>query len=449
MHVAVIGAGITGLAAAVELRGRGATVTVLEAAPRVGGVITTIDREGWLVEAGPTSLTATAQLEGLIDQLGLGSERISTSEAAKRRYIVRDGALVALPDGPGSLAGTRAISARAKLALLREPFVRARRDRDDESLADLVRRRLDSEILDYLVNPLVAGIYAGDPERLSVRYAMPMLYDGERKHGSLIMGAMKEMKAKRGVVRQRGITSFVHGLRTLPEAMAAYLGESVRTSTRVTRVEQHGTGWRLSCGGAMPTTIDADAVLCTAPSYRLATLGLPDEVRGALGPIARLHHPPVATLALGFRQEDIEHPLDGFGVLMPAVEKRTVLGVLFSSSVFAGRAPAGHVLLTCFLGGLRSPEHGNAELTEALPLVLADLRALLGVRGDPVFINHQRWATAIPQYELGHELVVNAAASIESALPGLYLTGQWRGGVALGDCIAQGQATAARLVSER
>jgi protoporphyrinogen/coproporphyrinogen III oxidase len=134
---------------------------------------------------------------------------------------------------------------------------------------------------------------------------------------------------------------------------------------------------------------------------------------------------------------------------MPAVEKRTVLGVLFSSSVFAGRAPAGHVLLTCFLGGLRSPEHGNAELTEALPLVLADLRALLGVRGDPVFINHQRWATAIPQYELGHELVVNAAASIESALPGLYLTGQWRGGVALGDCIAQGQATAARLVSER
>jgi protoporphyrinogen/coproporphyrinogen III oxidase len=449
MHVAVIGAGITGLAAAVELRGRGATVTVLEAAPRVGGVITTIERDGWLVEAGPTSLTATAQLEGLIDQLGLRSERISTSDAAKRRYIVRDGALVALPDGPGSLAGTRAISARAKFALLREPFVRARRDRDDESLADLVRRRLDAEILDYLVNPLVAGIYAGDPERLSVRYAMPMLYDGERKHGSLMMGAMKEMKAKRGVVRQRGITSFVHGLRTLPEAMAAYLGESVRTSTSVTRVEQHGTGWRLSCEGATPWTLDADAVLCSAPSYRLTALGLPDEVRGALGPIARLHHPPVATLALGFRQEDIEHPLDGFGVLMPAVEKRTVLGVLFSSSVFAGRAPDGHVLLTCFLGGLRSPKLGNAELTEVLPLVLADLRALLGVRGDPVFINHQRWATAIPQYELGHELVVNAAASIESALPGLYLTGQWRGGVALGDCIAQGQATAARLVSER
>lgn len=449
MHVAVIGAGITGLSAAVELRGRGATVTVLEAAPRAGGVITTIERDGWLVEAGPTSMTATAPLEALIDLLGLGAQRIGTSVAAKRRYIVRDGALVALPDGPGSLAGTRAISAGAKFALLREPFVRARRDRDDESLADLVRRRLDSEILDYLVNPLIAGIYAGDPERLSVRHAMPMLYDGERKHGSLMLGAMKEMKAKRGVVRQKGITSFVRGLRTLPDAMAAHLGDSVKFSTRVTRVERHGAGWRVSCDGATPSTIDADAVLCAAPSYSLGSLGLPDEVRGALGPIVRLHHPPVATLALGFRREDIEHPLDGFGVLMPAVEKRTLLGVLFSSSVFAGRAPRGHVLLTCFLGGLRSPQHGNAELADVRPLVLADLRALLGVRGEPVFSNHQRWPKAIPQYELGHEFVTDAATSIESALPGLYLTGQWRAGVALGDCIAQGQAAAARLVSER
>lgn len=449
MHVAVIGAGITGLSAAVELRGRGATVTVLESAPRVGGVITTIERDGWLVEAGPTSMTATAPLEGLIDQLGIAAQRISTSAAAKRRYIVRDGALVALPDGPGSLAGTQAISAGAKFALLREPFVRARRDRNDESLADLVRRRLDSEILDYLVNPLIAGIYAGDPERLSVRHAMPMLFDGERKHGSLIVGAMREMKAKRGVVRQKGITSFVHGLRTLPDAMAAYLGASVRTSTSVTRVERHRAGWRVSCDGATAGVLDADAVLCAAPSYALGALGLPDEVRGALGPIVRLHHPPVATLALGFRREDVEHSLDGFGVLMPAVEKRLVLGVLFSSSVFAGRAPEGHVLLTCFLGGMRSPEQGQAELADVLPRVLADLRPLLGIRGEPVFTNHQRWTKAIPQYELGHEFVTDAATSIESALPGLYLAGQWRAGVALGDCIAQGQAAAARLVSER
>mgnify|MGYP000119331498 CR=1 FL=1 len=448
MRVAVIGAGITGLAAAVELRARGATVTVLEAADRVGGVITTVRRDGFLVEAGPTSMTATAPLEGLIDRLGLGAQRLATAPAAKRRYIVRDGALVALPDGPAALATTKALSAGAKFALMREPFVRARHDQADESLADLVRRRLDREILDYLVNPLIAGIYAGDPERLSVRYAMPMLFDGERKHGSLIVGAMKEMKAKAGAVRQRGITSFTQGLATLPEAMAASLGDAVRTGTRVTRVDHLGSGrWQLHTDGA--DVVDCDAVLCTTPAYTLSSMGLPDEVTGALGPVTRIVHPAVATLALGFRREDVAHALDGFGVLVPAVEKRTILGAIFSSSVFAGRAPQGHVLLTCFLGGLRSPEFGSAETAAVLPKVLTDLRQLLGVRGEPMFMHHQHWMQAIPQYELGHEQVISAAASIESALPGLYLTGQWRAGVALGDCVAQGQHTAARVVAER
>jgi len=166
-------------------------------------------------------------------------------------------------------------------------------------------------------------------------------------------------------------------------------------------------------------------------------------------PPARLPHPPVATLALGFRREDVEHPLDGFGVLMPAVERRTVLGALFSSSVFAGRAPDGHVLITCFLGGMRSPADGRADVAEVLPRVLADLRPLLGIRRDPVFTNHRRWDRAIPQYELGHGGVLTAAANIEAALPGLYFSGQWRHGVALGDCLAQGQQAAARIMAER
>lgn len=446
MHVAVIGAGITGLAAAIELRERGAQVTVLEASDRPGGVITTLRRDGWLIEAGPTSLTATEPLERLIDRLALGGARRGPSSAAARRYIVRDGALVTLPDGPASLATTAALSASAKLALLREPFVRARRDAADESLAALVRRRLDAEILDYLVNPLIAGIYAGDPERLSVRHAMPMLHDAERKHGSLMLGAMKELRARRGVVRERGITSFVGGLGTLTAAMATALGPLLRLGTPVSRIAQASGGWLVHTAA---DTITADAVIAAVPAHALPGIGLPQQVAGTLAPIVRMPHPPVATLALGFRRDDVAHPLDGFGALMPAVERRIVLGVLFSSTVFAGRAPDGHVLLTCFVGGQRDPGRGRAELREVLPAVLDDLRPLLGLRGSPVFTNHQRWPMAIPQYELGHERVLDAASGIESALPGLYLAGQWRHGVSLGDCIAQGQAVAARAVQER
>lgn len=447
MRVVVIGAGISGLSTALALRDAGAEVTVLESAARVGGVITTRQRDGWLVEAGPTSLNATAALESVIDRVGIADERIAPQAAAKRRYIVRDGRLVALPDGPGGLVSTDAISAAAKLALLREPFVRARRDDDDESIAELVKRRLGTEILDFLVDPLIGGIYAGDPARLSSRYAMPMLHAAERKHGSLMLGAMKEMKAKRGQVRIKGITSFRGGLGTLPAAMAAILGDALRLRSGVRSVERDGQRWLVRSADGHEAV--ADAVVCATPAYTLAALGLPTQVQGALGPITRVVHPPVSTLALGFKREHVEHPLDGFGVLTPTLERRTVLGVLFSSSVFAGRAPSGHVLLTCFIGGMRQPGLAQAPVEDVLPRVLDDLRHLLGLRGEPVFRQHQQWEQAIPQYELGHDAVLKAAANIESALPGLYLTGQWREGVALGECIAQGQATAARIVAER
>lgn len=450
MQVAVIGAGITGLSAALELRARGAQVTVHESAARVGGVITTLRRDGFLVEAGPTSLTTTPALEHLIDRLDLEPQRLSPSPLAQRRYIVRDGVPVPLPSGPGSLVSTKALSASAKLSLLKEPFVTADRSSGDESVASLVRRRLGDEILTYMVNPFVAGIYAGNPERLSARYAMPILYQAERRHGSLLFGGMKEARARAGVVRRKGITSFVDGLGTLPQAMATALGDRVQLRSRVTALAREGDGWRVTTerDGASDSRF-VDAVLWAGPAHRLSELTMPAEARAALQPAMALRHPPLSTLALGFRREQVAHPLDGFGLLCPEIERRTVLGVLFSSSVFTGRAPEGQVLLTCFIGGERSPELGAMPLEQLLPKVRDDLRTLLGITGEPTFVHHQQWPRAIPQYELGHGAVVHGAERVESAMPGLYLTGQWRAGVALGDCIAQGQATAARAIAER
>lgn len=450
MQVGVIGAGITGLSAALELRARGAHVTVHEASDRVGGVITSIRRDGFLIEAGPTSMSSTPALEHLIDLLDLESQRIAPSLAAKRRYIVRDGVPVPLPTGPASLLTTPALSAGAKLRLLREPFVATARSSEDESVASLVRRRLGDEILTYMVNPFVAGIYAGDPERLSARHALPLLYFAERRHGSLILGGAREMRARRGVVRRQGLTSFKDGLQTLSSAMAIALGSRVRLHSRVTRIARVGDGWRMGIerGGAT-TDQYVDAVVWAGPAHALDLLEMPHEARTALRPAMALRHPPLATLALGFARGDVEHALDGFGILCPAVERRTVLGVIFSSTVFPGRAPTGQVLLTCFVGGVRAPALGAMSTDALLPLVREDLRTLLGVRGVPTIVHHQRWPQAIPQYEIGHDAVIDGAARVESALPGLYLTGQWRAGVALGDCIAQGQATAARIIAER
>lgn len=448
MHVVVIGAGVTGLATALELQSRGARVTLLEQAPRVGGVVTTVARDGWLVESGPSSFASNAVLDALVEQLGLASDRIGTRSLATRRYIVRGGRLVSLPRGPGSLVATRALSVRAKVALLCEPFVRSSHQVADESVASLVRRRLNAEILDYLVNPLVAGLYAGDPERLSVRHAMPRLHEAEQQHGSLLRGVLRGLRGGRGAARSTNITSFLRGLQTLPNAMAAALGGSLQTGKRVVRVERRDARWRLTVVGATRDVLAADAVICTVPAGALTAVGLPTEVGDTLAPIARIAHPPLATLALGFRREDVAHPLDGFGVLTPAIEQRVVLGAAFSSSIFEGRAPEGHVLITCFLGGVRAPELGRAPEADVLPRVLDDLRPLLGLRAAPVFTSHQRWPEAIPQYEMHHQQALDAAEGVERALPGLYLSGQWRFGVALGDCIAHGQAVAARAVRE-
>jgi oxygen-dependent protoporphyrinogen oxidase len=454
-RIAIVGAGITGLTAASELAAAGHAVTVFEASGRVGGAIRTVRSNGWLVECGPnTALLRDASLDPLLDRAGLGPQLQVANAAASKRFIVRYGRPIAMPSGPLGAIATPIFKFRGKLRVLAEPFIRQNRDNPDETLASFARRRVGQEFLDYAVNPFIGGVYACAPEELCVRHALPRLWRLEQNHGSLVRGTIALMRAKRksGVRTKSRLVSFADGLETLPRALAASLGGAVRLRTAVTGFERVATGWRLTLSpaasatnnsaDATPTTADFDSVLFTCGSAALADLGVAGT--HPLSGYAALPWSSVTSLALGFRREDVEHPLDGFGMLVPAKENRRILGALFSSTLFPGRAPAGHVLLTVFVGG-RQPEVAALPDTELDALVLAELRELVGAHAAPIFRHCSRVPQAIPKYTVAFGALAAAADAFERDHPGLFIAGNSRTGISLSDCMAAGQAIAARI----
>jgi oxygen-dependent protoporphyrinogen oxidase len=453
-HVLVVGAGLTGLTTAHHLRAAGHEVTVVDALPRPGGVMQSVARDGWLVERGPNSCMLTPDVAAIVDAAGCTPALLRADGAGSTRYIVRDGRPVPVPMSPPAMLSSPLFSFAGKLRVLREPFVGRRTAAGDESIADFVRRRLGREVLDWAIDPFVSGVYAGDPERLSVGHAFPRLVALEREHGSLIRGAIA-LARRRGAQRateaasgQRGaMISFRDGMQTLPLAIAASLGPRVQCGTRLVSVAPRPAGGVAAIveRGGMRADLDVDAVVFTGPIHALDTVTLPARAQAPLGRVRALRYPAVASLALGFRRDDVAHPLDGFGCLVPSRERRALLGTLFSSTLFPGRAPAGHVLLTCFLGGMRRPDLGLAPTDDLLAQVLPELRSLLGVRAMPVFVEHTTWPRAIPQYELGHDAIVAAAESVEDAVPGLVLDGQFRRGVSVGDCVTAGATLSSRV----
>ena len=443
--VAVVGGGITGLTAAWRLHAQGHRVTLFESADRLGGAVSTVARDGWLIESGPNSLLESPHFDALVAGLGLESERLYAAPAAKNRYLVRDGRLVPVPMAPHKLLTTPLFSLRTKLRLFAEPFMRARVRPADVSLAVFVRDHFGQEIVDYAINPLVAGIYAGDPETLSTKYAFAKLWEIEQTHGSLIRGqiaAMKERRA-RGEKPAARIASFARGLQTLPAALAAQLpAGAIRTRTPVISLSP-GRPWKLvSRRDGLAATDEFDAVVLALPAAALAQLPIGPAGENPLAALQQVDYPPVASLFLGFRREQVAHPLDGFGALVPAVEHRAILGVLFSSTLFPGRAPEGHVALTVYVGGTRQPDLARLAPEVLRGRVLADLRDLLGVSGDPVFTHATFWPHAIPQYNLGYERFLEAMTNAEARHAGLFIGGHVRDGISVANCITAGQRLA-------
>lgn len=444
--IAVVGGGLTGLTAAFKLAKAGHGVRLFEASGRAGGAVISTARDGWLAEGGPNTMMESPKVASLVAELGLGTERREAAPAAKNRYLVRGGKLVPLPMAPPKILASPLFSIGTKLRLLAEVFRRPRSRPADVSIARLIRDHFGQEAVDYALNPFVAGIYAGDPEKLSTRHAFAKLWEIEQTHGSIIraqVAAMKQRRA-RGEPPAPPSISFARGLQTLTDALAGRLpAGTVQTGAAVEGLLP-GRPWQVIWrqNGAAHTS-EHDAVVLALPAASLARLTVEWPGKRPLAALEAVEYPPVASLFLGYRRDQAAHPLDGYGVLVPAVERRSVLGVLFSSTLFPGRAPEGHVALTIFAGGARQPGIARLSADALQARVASDLRDLLGVSGEPVFSHHTAWPHAIPQYNLGYERFLDVMTQTEAEHPGLFIGGHVRDGIALSNCIAAGQRLAA------
>ncbi len=449
--VAVIGGGITGLTAAFYLQRGNIPVTLYESSSRAGGVIQSLRRDGYLAEFGPNTILETSPKIGqLVKDAGLQGRRLDPSPTSEARYVVRYRRPVEMPGSPLGFFTTPLFSAKAKLAVLREPFVAAKRDGSEESIAQFVIRRLGQEFLDHAIDALVAGVYAGDPYKLSVPHAFPKLAQLEEKYGSLIKGQIlggRERKKRGEVAKDRAPKfSFDEGLQVLPDTLCLLLGSNVQLNTTVEAAVRSSDGWRLTLNqGGTEKQAEHSAVLYTGTAGGLAALAIRSEASPSLASLSEVRYPPVASVVLGFRREDVTHPCEGFGMLIPKIEGFKILGTIFSSSLFPNRAPAGHHTLTSYIGGERYPELAFLPEEKLYETVCEDLRVLLGVKAAPTFRHTVLYSKAIPQYNLGFGKYRELMTQFERQAPGFYLAGHYRDGVSLGDSIVSACKAAERM----
>lgn len=442
----VVGAGISGLVAAYGLVRAGEEVVVLEASEWAGGVIRTLATDGFLVELGPNSVRMTDEMEALLDDLGLTDE-VLTADPRAPRYVYHDGKLQRAPMGPASLVTTGLLSARAKLRLLGEPFAGRGRGGDEPTIAEFVTRRLGREIHDVLVSAFISGVYAGDTTRLSADAVFPKLVELEREHGSILRGGLARMRAKKSAApapsaaepkrRRRPLTisSLEGGLARLPVAIAEALGKRLRLGAPVVAIERDGERFVVRTEG---DRFDASRLVVATPAREAAALLAPLAPRAA-ELLDAIEYPPLVSVALAYRFEEVVHSCEGFGFLAPRVAGLRTLGGIFGSSLFANRAPEGWHTFTCFVGGATDPSAIDLDDDALVAQVAADLERVVGASGEPRVLSVTRWSRAIPQYTIGHRARV-AEIERDAERAGVRLLGNYLHGVSVGECIAAAAA---------
>ncbi|MDX9787830.1 MAG: protoporphyrinogen oxidase [Desulfobacterales bacterium] len=451
IHITVLGAGISGLAAAYWLHGDGFEITVLEAKSAPGGTMETVRENDCLIDYGPNSGLETTPLIGrMVRELGLKQELIYANESGNRRYILKHNQLMALPMGPAAFLKTKLFSTKAKLRLLAEPFIGKSADGYYQSVSEFVRRRLGREFLDYAINPFVAGVFAGNPDSLSVQSAFPKLYRLETLYGGLIKGMIKgakERKASGETSKQTArMFSFRSGMQTLPVAIAGKLGEAVRYGCDVREIVPFNHRFKVRyLENQHAMEMDTDIVLSAIPAYRAAAIFEPMDTTLSRH-LNQIYYPPVKVLFLGFKKAAVKRELDGFGFLIPEKENKTFLGAIWTSTIFVGRAPEEVAAFTLFVGGARSPHLFDTDADTLFHTVLNEFKEIMNIEEAPLFVRERMWSKAIPQYTLGYIEHERYFERFETEHPGIFLSGNFRGGISVGDCVKNSESVYQRIV---
>ena len=453
--VIVIGGGVSGLATARYLMESvpNLDLKLLEASDASGGNIRTDRSDGFVTELGPNGfLNQHPSTLDLANGLGLADEVISGCEQMRRRYIFWQGKLRRFPDSPSTFFSTDLLSVSARARMLLEPLIAAGPGVLDETVGQFARRRLGREASELLIDPVVSGIYAGDPDRLSLRSALPHLAQLDGKGKSVLLAMVQnrhsgapERSASPSVLGRRRYISFREGLQQFTDALAHSLGSRLRTKSPVAKVEKSGGRWRVVVNGPSPRDYHADVVVSAAPSTACRRF-LRDLHPDISGICAKTPYAPVAVVALGYREADIPHPLRGFGHLVPSRSHTSVLGGLWTTSIFPShRAAPGRVLIQCVLGGARDPEICTTDQDILIHRACVHLRKALGVTVPPIYVKVQRHHLGIPQYEVGHADRLKRLDAALNGFSGLFMVGNAFRGVGINTCTADAERVAQRV----
>ena len=441
IQVAIIGAGISGLSCAHRLRQLGISVLVLESQERGGGLVGTIERDGFRFETGPQSFLCTKPILEMIRALNIESDLLQADPRAPR-YIYKHKRLHAVPMSPPAILTSSLLSLSSRYRIVSERFRRTKPPTPEESVADFVRRKFGNEILEYLVAPFVSGVYAGDPEFLSLKSAFPSLDEWEREHGSIIRGAMNSRKGSPGP--RPALSSFREGMRSLMNALTRSLDSAFVPDARTDSIERSaaGSGFAIRFTRAgQREEMKVQSVILATPAYIsghvLENLS-PHLAKSLLG----IPYAPVAVVSHGYKRQQVANSLIGFGVLIPRKERLRTLGTVWNSSLFPGCAPSDSVLLTSFVGGATDPEIVHEDPDEISAIVEEEISGILEISGAPVASQITRYAKGLPQYNLGHAHILENINEELARQDGLFLTGNYWIGPALGNCVEAGNQAA-------